>query len=51
MKEIIDTIVIVMFVIILFGILRGFNKQQIEKHKSLLEEAQKKREEKKKEDI
>lgn len=41
MKEIIDTIIIILFVIILFNFIRGFNKQQVEKHKKLLEEKEK----------
>ena len=50
MKEIIDIIVIVLFVFILFVILRGFNEQQVKKHKDMLEEAERKRQEKKEED-
>ena len=44
MKEIIDTIVIILFIFILFMILKGFNKQQIEKHKNMLDEKDQKRE-------
>lgn len=43
MKEILDIIVIVLFVFILFVILRGFNKQQIKKHTDLLDKAQERR--------
>lgn len=50
MKEIIDTIIIIIFVFILFMILRGFNKQQIQKHKDRIEDAEKNRELKEKED-
>lgn len=42
MKEVLDTIIIVMFVIIVFGFIRGFNKQQVDKHKKRLDELEKK---------
>ncbi len=42
MKEILDTIILIMFVIMVFGFIRGFNKQQIEKHKQKLDELEKK---------
>jgi len=42
MKEVLDTIIIIMFVIIVFGFIRGFNKQQIDKHKKRLDELEKK---------
>ncbi|MCJ8325623.1 MAG: hypothetical protein MJK08_00855 [Campylobacterales bacterium] len=44
MKDIFDIIIIIMFVIIVFGFVRGFNKHQIDKHVDKLEE-NKKREE------
>lgn len=50
MKEIIDIIVIVLFVYILFIILRGFNEQQVKKHQDMLEEAEKKRKTEREED-
>jgi len=42
MKEIIDTIVIIIFVFMLFMFVRGFNKEQVRKHKEMLDKAQKK---------
>lgn len=45
MKEILDTIVIIIFVIIVFGFIRGFNKQQIDKHTKKLEEIEKREKE------
>ena len=45
MKLALDIIVITLFVLILIYILRGFNKQQIQKHEDLLEKAKKRREE------
>ena len=45
-KDIVDTIVLIIFVFMLFMILRGFNKEQIQKHKDILAEAEKKRKEK-----
>lgn len=38
MKEILDIIVIIMFVIIVFGFIRGFNKQQVDKHAQKLKD-------------
>lgn len=38
MKEILDIIVIIVFVIIVFGFIRGFNKQQIDKYNKKLDE-------------
>ncbi len=46
MKDILDIIVIIAFVIIVFGFIRGFNKQQIEKHTKKLEEIEKREKEK-----
>lgn len=45
MKEILDIIVIIIFVIIVFGFIRGFNKQQIEKHNKKLDELEKREKE------
>lgn len=45
MKEILDTIVIILFVIIVFGFIRGFNKQQVEKHNKKLDEIEKREKE------
>ncbi len=45
MKDIIDIVVIILFVYLLFIFLRGFNEEQVEKHKDLLEKAQKRRKE------
>lgn len=45
MKEILDVIVIILFVIIVFGFIRGFNKQQIDKHTKKLEEIEKRKKE------
>lgn len=42
MKEIIDVIVFILFAVMVFAFIRGFNKQQIEKHKKRLEELEKK---------
>lgn len=50
LKEIIDIVVIVLFVYILFVILRGFNEQQVKKHQDMLDKAEKKTQEKKEED-
>lgn len=44
MKDILDIIVIIMFVIIVFGFIRGFNKQQIAKHYKKMEDNKKKEE-------
>jgi len=45
MKDILDTVVLVLFVYLLFVFLRGFNEEQVQKHKDLLEKAKKRREE------
>lgn len=45
MKEILDTVVIILFVIIVFGFIRGFNKQQVEKHNKKLDEIEKREKE------
>lgn len=45
MKEILDIVVIIIFSIIVFGFVRGFNKQQIEKHTKKLEEIEKREKE------
>jgi uncharacterized membrane protein len=45
-KDIIDTIVLIIFIFMLFMILRGFNKEQIQKHQDILEEANKRRKQK-----
>jgi bacteriorhodopsin len=45
MKDILDIVVLVLFVYLLFVFLRGFNEEQVEKHKDLLEKAKKRREE------
>lgn len=42
MKEILDIVIVIMFVIMVFGFIRGFNKQQIDKHKQKLDETEKK---------
>ena len=42
MKEIIDVIVIVLFSFMVFMFIRGFNKQQVEKHNKKLDELEKK---------
>jgi preprotein translocase subunit YajC len=41
MKEILDFIVIVIFVFFVASFIIGFNKQQIQKHKDKLDEIQK----------
>lgn len=41
MKEILDVIVIVMFVFFVASFIIGFNKQQIQKHKDKLDEIEK----------
>ena len=46
MKDILDIVIIIMFVIIVFGFIRGFNKQQIDKHTKKLEEIEKREKEK-----
>ena len=45
MKEILDVVVIIIFSIIVFGFIRGFNKQQIDKHKKRLEDIEKREKE------
>ena len=45
MKEILDIVVVIMFSIMVFGFIRGFNKQQVEKHKKRLEEIEKRKKE------
>lgn len=42
MKDILDFVILTMFVIMVFGFIRGFNKQQIEKHKKKIDELEKK---------
>lgn len=46
MKEILDTVVIIIFAIIVFGFIRGFNKQQIDKHNQKIEEIERREKEK-----
>jgi uncharacterized membrane protein required for colicin V production len=46
MKEILDIVVVILFVIVVFGFIRGFNKQQINKHTNKLEEIEKREKEK-----
>ncbi|MFA6788850.1 MAG: hypothetical protein WC149_02335 [Arcobacteraceae bacterium] len=41
MKEILDVIVIIVFVFFVASFIIGFNKQQIQKHKDKLDEIQK----------
>lgn len=41
MKEILDVIVLVLFVFFVASFIIGFNKQQIQKHKDKLDEIQK----------
>jgi len=41
-KEILDIVIVIMFVIMVFGFIRGFNKQQIDKHQNKLDEIEKK---------
>jgi len=45
MKEILDIVVIIIFSIIVFGFIRGFNKQQVDKHTKKLEEIEKRKKE------
>lgn len=42
MKEIFDTIIVIMFAIMVFAFIRGFNKQQIDKHNKKIDELEKK---------
>ncbi len=46
MKDILDIVIIIMFVIIVFGFIRGFNKQQVNKHVKKLEDIEEKEKEK-----
>lgn len=46
MKDILDIVVIIIFVIIVFGFIRGFNKQQIEKHTKKIDEIERREKEK-----
>jgi hypothetical protein len=46
MKEILDIVVVIIFSLIIFNFIRGFNKQQIEKHTKKLEEIEKREREK-----
>lgn len=41
MKDILDIIVVIMFVIVVFGFIRGFNKHQVNKHVKKLDEVEK----------
>lgn len=41
MKEILDVIVVIVFVFFVASFIIGFNKQQIQKHKDKLDEIQK----------
>ncbi|WP_321315610.1 hypothetical protein [Halarcobacter sp.] len=43
MKEILDVIVLVLFVFMIFMFIKGFNKQQIEKHTKKLDEIEEKK--------
>lgn len=42
MKEILDIVVLVLFVFFVFMFIKGFNKQQIEKHKNRVDTTTKK---------
>jgi len=44
-KDILDIIVVIGFVIIVFGFVRGFNELQVKKHTKKLEEMKKREEE------
>lgn len=46
MKEILDIVVWIGFAFLLFVFLRGFNEQQVKKHKDKLDEIEKKKENK-----
>lgn len=48
MKEIIDVIVLALFVFMIFMFLKGFNQQQIKKHTDKLEAIEKKNADKEK---
>jgi len=41
MKEILDFIILALFVFFVFMFIKGFNKQQIEKHKNKIEPSNK----------
>lgn len=41
MKEVLDVIVLVLFVFMIFMFIKGFNKQQIEKHKDRMDSSNK----------
>ena len=45
MKEILDIVIWIGFAFLLFVFLRGFNEQQVKKHKDKLEESTKRRNE------
>lgn len=46
MKEILDTIILILFVFMAAMFIIGFNKQQIQKHKDKLDEIEKKQKDK-----
>ncbi|AXX92393.1 hypothetical protein AMOL_1418 [Malaciobacter molluscorum LMG 25693] len=46
MKEILDIIILILFVFMLAMFIIGFNKQQIKKHKDKIEEIEKKKKDK-----
>lgn len=48
MKEILDIIVLILFVFMVFMFIRGFNRQQIDKYTQKLEENEQKKKEKEK---
>jgi arginine exporter protein ArgO len=50
MKEVLDVIIWIGFIFLLFVFLRGFNRQQVQKHQDKLEEIEKKKREKQKEE-
>ena len=41
MNEIIDTIVLILFVLLLIFLVAGFNKQQVQKHNKRMDELEK----------
>ena len=43
MKDIIDIVVLALFVFMVFMFIRGFNKQQIDKHNKKIEELEKRK--------
>jgi preprotein translocase subunit YajC len=45
MKEIIDTIVFILFIIILAFFIAGFNRQQVKKHQDKLDEIERRKKE------